>query len=46
MMVDIAFIEGVLAGLGWGVLIGGVLGVRWFVALATEAGSGKGGERS
>lgn len=33
-----AYVEGFVAGLGWGLLVGGVLGARWLWALATETG--------
>lgn len=44
MTVDTAFVEGFVAGLGWGLLVGAGLGVRWLFSMIAEAG--KGGERS
>lgn len=36
MIVDAQFVEGVIGGFGWGLLIGAFLGVRWFVAILSE----------
>lgn len=43
IMVDWAFVEGIFAGLGWGLLVGGVLGMRYLERMVVEANDDAGG---
>jgi len=45
IMVDWVWWEGVIAGLGWGLVIGGVLGVRWLEQRIVTEHDEAGGDR-